>query len=125
MTRRLLLPVAVLGLVWAHMTGAFHWNCPTRVLFHVPCPTCGMTTAARALLHLDFVAATRAHPLALVVIPFVALLSAVEIASYVRSGRLGTCTERKAVRIAGLAMCTALFVVWVARFLGAFGGPDS
>jgi Protein of unknown function (DUF2752) len=83
-----------------------------------------MTTAARALLHLRFGAATHAHPLALVVIPFVAVLAIVELGGYVVMGRFGILTDKRAIRIAGLAMCAALFVVWIARFFGAFGGPD-
>jgi hypothetical protein len=58
-----------------------------------------------------------------IVVPFVALLAAAELAGYVRTGRFGTWTDKSAVRIIGFVMCAALFVVWVARFLGAFGGP--
>jgi hypothetical protein len=123
--KRALLPVLVGLFAWGHLTrSAFHWDCPIRTVLHVPCPTCGMTSAARAMLHLRFAEATHIHPLALGVIPFVTLLAGVELAGYVVTGRFGAWTNKSAVRVAGLAMCTALFVVWVARFFGAFGGPE-
>jgi len=84
-----------------------------------------MTSAARAMLRLHFADASHIHPLALVVIPFVAVLVAVELAGYVVTGHFGVWTNKSAVRITGLVMCTALFVVWIARFFGAFGGPNS
>jgi hypothetical protein len=117
--QRSLVPIVVGLLAWGHITqAAFHWDCPIRTLLHFPCPTCGMTTAARAMLHLHFAQATRVHPLALVVVPFVAVLVTVELAGYVWTGRFGVYTSNRAVRIAGFAMCAALFVVWIAR-LGA------
>ncbi len=124
---RALVPLAAALVAYGHVTQKFlHWSCPVRAVFHEPCPTCGMTHATRALLRLDLHAAMHQNPLAPFVIPFVAVLVAAELASYVRTGRFGFWSqpeERSAVRIAGIAMCAALFVVWVARFFGAFGGP--
>jgi len=123
--KHLLVPLAVGLFAWGHLTQtAFHWDCPIRTVLHVPCPTCGMTSAARAMLHLHFAKATHEHPLALVVVPFVVVLVAVELAGYVVTGDFGVWTKKSAVRIAGLAMCAALFLVWIARFCGAFGGPQ-
>jgi len=122
--RRALLPIGVAVFAYGHVSGKFlRWSCPLRTLFHVPCPTCGMTTATRAVLRLDLAAATHENPLALVVLPFVAALVSVELAGFVVTGQFGVATKKSAVRIAGLAMCAALFVVWVLRFFGAFGGP--
>ncbi len=119
----MLVPIAVAVFAWGHVTRlAFHWSCPARTLLHFPCPTCGMTTAFRAMLRLDFAHATEVHPLALVVIPFVIALVAMELGGYVVTARFGTWTNKSAVRIAGIAMCAALFLVWVTRFFGAFGG---
>jgi len=125
---RALVPLGVLVVAYGHITHEFlHWDCPVRALFHVPCPTCGMTTATRALLRFDLRGAMHQNPLAPIVIPFVVLFSAAEIASYVRTGEIGFWSQpgktKSAVRIAGIAMCAALFFVWVARFFGAFGGP--
>jgi hypothetical protein len=122
--KRLLVPALVAFLAWGHVTQtAFHWDCPVRALFHVPCPTCGMTGALRAMMHFDFAGALHISPLSFVVIPFVAVLAAVELGGYVVTARFGTWTNKSAVRIAGITMCAALFLVWIARFFGAFGGP--
>lgn len=122
--RRALVPVALGLFAYGHISGKFlHWACPLRAVFHVPCPTCGMTTATRALLHGDLHAAMHASPLSPIVLPFLAVVAAVELGGYVARGEYGLATKKSAVRIAGLAMCAALFVVWVARFFGAFGGP--
>lgn len=124
MMRRALLPLGVAVFAYGHVSGKFlHWACPLRTVFHVPCPTCGMTTATRALLRFDLAGALHQNPLALVVLPFVAVLASVELAGFVVTGEFGVATKKSAVRIAGLAMCAALFVVWALRFFGAFGGP--
>ncbi len=131
---RSLVPVVIGLLAWGHLTQTgFHWDCPIRTLLHFPCPTCGMTSAARAMLHLRFADATRSHPLSLVVVPFVSVLVAVELGRYVVTGRFDAFARdpqgnprlemtKSAVRIAGVAMCMALFIVWIASLLGAFGG---
>ncbi len=113
---------------YGHVTQKFfHWDCPVRTLTHHPCPTCGLTSAARAMTSCDFALATKLQPLALVAIPFVAMLVAVELGAFAFTGRFGFWSgktkTKSAVRIAGLAMCAALFTVWIARFFGAFGGP--
>ena len=105
------------------MGGPFHWSCPVRVVTHHPCPTCGLSTAARDMLHLRFAAATNLNPLACVVLPFVAVLVGGELAAFVATGRFGWLANRRCVRIIGLVLCVGLFVVWIARFFGAFGGP--
>ena len=122
--KRLWLPALVAFLAWGHITQkAFHWDCPVRTLLHVPCPTCGITGALRSMLHLDFAEAFHLHPLSLVVIPFVGVLVVMELGGFVVTNEFGTWTNKSAVRIAGITMCAALFLVWIARFFGAFGGP--
>ena len=96
-----------------------------RLVFHVPCPSCGLTRAARCLLHLDFAGATHMHPLWWLVFPCLGAVVAVEATRYVRTGKVGALLDHHAVqRLAGL-LVVALLVVWVARGLGAFGGPVS
>src|ERR1700690_2375232 len=92
----MLVPLAVALVAWGHITNAaFHWTCPIRSIFHIPCPTCGMTTATVALLHLDVAPATHIHPLAIVVVPFVAVLVVIELAGYVVTARFGTWTNHR------------------------------
>ena len=76
------------------------------------------------MLRGHFLRATHIHPLALVVVPAVGTWVLLEVSGYVMTGRFGAWTNKPALRVAGLGLCVALFVVWVARFFGAFGGPD-
>ena len=99
--------------------------CPLALLLHVPCPGCGMGRAARALLQGHVMQAIRLHPLSIVVLPWLAWVIGVPALRYVTSGApwdpaSGTSRwfERSAVVLLAL-----LFGVWIARFLGLFGGP--
>lgn len=97
--------------------------CPTRLLFHVPCPSCGLTRAARCVLHADLAGATRMHPLWWAVFPFLAVLAGLEATTYVRTGTMGRWGAHPVARRVGGALLVALIVVWVVRGLGALGGP--
>ena len=99
--------------------------CPFAILTHHPCPGCGLTRGTLALLHGHLGDALRFHPLVPVVTPLFALVFAWNAASYVRHGRWSAAEGlqgRWITRVA--ATLGALMVaVWVARFLGALGGP--
>lgn len=120
--RRWLAPAALLALA-----GVLLWGipspCPIRFAFGIPCPSCGLTRAARAALSLDFAAATHAHPLWFVVLPALAIYLAVELASFVLTGHSRGLDRRRGIRIAFGAIMVLLVCVWIARFFGAFGGP--
>ncbi len=99
--------------------------CPFAILTRHPCPGCGLTRGTLALLRGHVGEALRFHPLVPVVSPLVALALGWNAISYVRSGRWAA-TEglrgrwiTRAVALLGAAM----LAVWVARFLGALGGP--
>lgn len=96
--------------------------CPMRVLLHVPCPSCGLTRAARLALGGHFAAATHLHPLWFLVLPYVGTLGVLQLAHYLAKGELARIDHRIVHRL-GYALLALLVVVWVARFLGAFGGP--
>lgn len=101
--------------------------CPFALVTRHPCPGCGLTRATLAALHGHFADALHIHPLVLVLGPLVILASFVSAVSYVRDGRT-TSVERLRGPWATRAMIFLGFVtiaLWIARFLGAFGGPVS
>jgi hypothetical protein len=99
--------------------------CPIAIVTGHPCPGCGLTRATMALLDGDLQEAMRLHPLAPLVSPLVAGVVAWGAIAYVVVGRWPAMRGRAAARMAaaGIALWVVLFAVWIARFLGAFGGP--
>lgn len=99
--------------------------CTFAFLFHVPCPGCGLTRAATALLHGDLATATHMHPLAVLVVPACAVLGISNATTFLVRGefvRMERWNGRWATA-AGLILVVLLFAVWIARFCGFFGGP--
>jgi hypothetical protein len=100
--------------------------CPTAFFFGVPCPGCGLTRATLALLHGDFAAALRFHPLAPLLAPLFAGALAKVLIDYVRGGQPrpapGWWTSRTTTLFAS-GLLALILGVWVARFAGYFGGP--
>ncbi len=121
--KRAVAPLAALVLGVLLVAGAPVWRCPFALASGHPCPTCGVTRAAGALVHGDLAAAWSLQPLAFVVLPWVAALVVVESIGFVRRGELGTFLRHRAARVSGLAIALALFALWIARFFGAWGGP--
>ncbi len=98
--------------------------CPTRVLFGVPCPGCGLTRATLALLTLDFEAVLHFHPLAPLMAPLVGWVLGKPILE-----ELGWIPKHKVfVRIPQLvwiAIAIVFFGLYFARLGGLLGGlPD-
>ena len=121
MTRRLVVPL--LGAAAFAAVMLLGWRCPIMLVFGVPCPTCGITRATHLALHGDFGGATQMHPLVWLVVPVVALFVGVETIGYVRTGNWGSSRRMRFSNVLMLGTSIALFVVWLARFAGAFGGP--
>lgn len=48
---------------------AFFWKCPSKLLFGIPCPGCGLTRAYKAALRFHFREAFSYHPLFPVAVP--------------------------------------------------------
>ena len=99
------------------------WRCPIAALFGFPCPTCGVTRAVRAAIHGDMSSAFHFHPLWTFVVIVVGAIVVAEAASLIQSGKLTDYVGRGALHRAGLGLSVLLFLLWVIRFLGAFGGP--
>lgn len=101
------------------------YRCPMALFVGVPCPGCGLTRATSLLLHGDLAAALHMHPLVLVVLPFLAAALGPPAIAYLRTGSPSPASRRAqhATSLASLSLFVLMLVVWVARFLGAFGGP--
>lgn len=100
--------------------------CPTAALFGLPCPGCGLTRGALRLARGDLGGALAFHPLSLVLVPLALGLVSKAALTYVRGTRPSLATTPRSARfttLAGYALLAALLFVWLARFLGAFGGP--
>jgi hypothetical protein len=123
--RRAATPLGLVGVVAILFFAPFgvKWPCPLKVLTGLPCPTCGMTRAARLVAHGDFAGATHMHPLWFVVLPLVLVAGAIELGGFARTGAWGAAAKVPALTYAAYAAVLLLVVVWVARFFGAFGGP--
>ncbi len=99
--------------------------CPTALLLRLPCPGCGLTRATFALLRGDVATSFALHPLAIVLAPLLAAYGGAHVWGFVRGRPVGSPAfwTSRAVTALTLALMGALLAVWVARFLGAFGGP--
>lgn len=99
--------------------------CPVAILTHHPCPGCGLTRGTLALAHGHLSEALRFHPLVPVVTPLVALAFGWNALSYVRRGRWAAVEglQGRWITRATAMLGAVMLAVWVARFLGALGGP--
>jgi hypothetical protein len=95
------------------------WHCPIAALFGVPCPGCGLTRAAAALLAFDLVRAFGSSPVSPLVLPWAAVAATDALIRFVR----GAPPRAPGRRPMAVLLLTLLIGVWVARFFGAFGGP--
>jgi hypothetical protein len=93
---------------------------------HVPCPGCGSTRAALALLRLDLEGLARTNPLGPLMALLVAAFGVHVVGVVLRDGSTARVSEswlgRSLVR-AVLVVAVLQVVLWGSRFFGAFGGP--
>ncbi len=110
--------------------------CPMAGLLGIPCPGCGLTRAGLALLRGDVSTALHLHPLSPVLIPLVVWAVAGTLWGQIRGTHfaLGVVDRtghpssrflawRRLGQWLAWLLLAAVLLVWVARFLGAFGGP--
>ncbi len=99
--------------------------CPTAGLFGIPCPGCGLTRATSAVLHGHLMEALHYHPLVLLVAPvYIGTMVSLAV-GFVRGGGGKGLSHRAnvALTVIALTLFALLFIVWIGRFLGYFGGP--
>jgi hypothetical protein len=82
-----------------------------------------MTRAAKLVLAGDLAGATHMHPLWWLVLPAFVVLGGAELVGYLRTGDFGFISNRRWFKWFAGFVLAALVVVWLARFLGALGGP--
>ncbi len=120
---------ALVTFVWAiaalpFVTGVV--QCPSARLLHVPCPGCGMTRALHLLVEGQVGASLSMHALAVPTLVSQAIFAVATIASTLKYGvpwlvvrpRWG----RAAIAFVAIVMILDI-LFWIARALGAFGGP--
>jgi hypothetical protein len=99
--------------------------CPFALVTRHPCPGCGLTRATLALARGQLGEALHLHPLSPVLVPLVVGVFAFNAASYVRHRRWAAAEglQGRWLTRLGVVLFAAMIAVWIARFLGAFGGP--
>ena len=119
--KRWLAPAAIAGvLAFAYFVS---WPCPVRLVFGVPCPACGITRATHLATKGELAAATAMHPLVWLVVPVVAAFVVAEITGFVKTQEWGGSKRLPGAKVLMVGTAVVMFVVWVARFFGACGGP--
>jgi hypothetical protein len=101
-------------------------RCPSALLLHRPCPGCGMTRAAWMLLRGDVHGSIAMHPLAIPTLAATLLIALAMVrVTFVRGAPSGMVDDRlsRGAVVAFVAIQIASVALWVARMLGALGGP--
>lgn len=95
--------------------------CPLQNMWGIPCPGCGLTRATVALAQGDVARALHLHPLVWLMLPIVVAYVGEDVWRYLTGKRLVLLS--RVPNPVWYAVAAALLGVWIARFLGAFGGP--
>jgi hypothetical protein len=95
--------------------------CPAALLARVPCPGCGLTRAAWALISGDLARAIALNPLGPIVCPLLIAGGGFAMLRYVARGRIDA--DRWFAGPVLVVIMLALTIVWALRFAGYFGGP--
>lgn len=98
-------------------------TCPTKTMFGFPCPGCGLTRAARALITGNVAEAMRLHPLIFVLGPLMGYWLGTQLLD-----GLGVARPRLPWRFPAWAygaLAAAVLGLWALRLAGLLGGhPD-
>ena len=100
-----LIALAALALLFAVTLG---WNCPVQHFTGIPCPGCGLSRAAVALLRLDFDTAFRYHPMVYILPPVILY------ALFGKKPLLGSKTRERVLLCGVMALWTA---IWIYRLV--------
>lgn len=100
--------------------------CAFARVFHTPCPGCGSTRSAIALLHGDLDGVLQYNPLGPVMAVLIGALAAQSLGSVLVHGDFRAAAEGRVGRVVkrGILVVAALEIaLWVVRFFGVLGGP--
>ena len=97
-----LLGVYILGMVWIILNNIYDISlvlCPTKILFGIPCPSCGMTRAVKLCLEGELLAAVQMNPniilvwIILPIAPFILITQLATKKDYL--SRINACLDKK------------------------------
>ena len=107
----LVLILVTLGIVAYAVAGVYLGGvCPLYEWFKIPCLTCGMTRAMRAVLRLDFAAAFGYHPLYWTV-PLLYWMAVTELEPF---------KNKRVNKIVIVSLLSAFVAVWVVKMIVTF-----
>lgn len=106
--------------VGLNLAGLPGWVCPMRAATGIPCPGCGLTTAAVQLLHGDFIGSIHTHAFAPIFIATIIVMLAALILPGEPRQKFISAFARLETR-SGLTawLLLALFLYWGARLSGS------
>jgi hypothetical protein len=108
--------VLQVGLHLLHLPG---WACPIKQFLGIPCPGCGLTTAADLLLHGDISASLRAHAFAGVFLVVLAGMCVALLLPQEQRSQLVKVVERFEMQTGASALfLVSLLVYWLVRLSG-------
>jgi hypothetical protein len=120
---------ALVGFVWTIAALPFAVGavqCPTARYLHVPCPGCGMTRAFHLLADGQLGASMAMHALAVPTALVQVVLAVASIVATLRFGAPWALVQARWGRVvlgSVVVVMVADVLFWIARALGAFGGP--
>ena len=94
--------------------------CPFKLLFHLPCPGCGLTRSLAALWHGDLLVSFRYHPLGAPLFAGALASCLMAIAPGAAQRQLQALLPKQ--RILSLSLLAVLLTIWAARLTAIAAG---
>ncbi|MCK5811355.1 MAG: DUF2752 domain-containing protein [Clostridiales bacterium] len=92
------------------------YQCPIYSVFHIPCPTCGLTRAFVLFAHLDFKRAYMYNPSVFILFPYILLQIPLQIIDLIkRKKHVNNNKMRKTNLYILIAVGFILIIIWVAK----------
>ncbi len=92
------------------------YQCPIYSVFHIPCPTCGLTRAFVLFAHFDFNKAYTYNPSVFILFPYILLQIPLQILDLIkRKKHVNNNKMRKINLYILIAVGFILIIIWVAK----------